>query len=87
MEDIRYPIGRFNPVENPKEEQIKGFIDQLEKQPVLARQAFEGLSEEQIDTPYRPAGWTLRQVIHHNADAHINAYVRLNWQSQKINRL
>lgn len=46
MENVKYPIGRFNPVENANEEQIKDFINQLEKQPVLARRTVEGLSED-----------------------------------------
>ena len=76
MEDVRYPIGKFSPIDNANEEQINSFINQLERQPVIARQSIEGLSEEQIGTPYRPEGWTVRQVIHHIADANINAYSR-----------
>jgi uncharacterized damage-inducible protein DinB len=76
MKDLRYPIGKFNPVENPNENEINSFINQLESHPALARQTLEGLSDEQVDTPYKTEGWTLRQIIHHISDAHINFYVR-----------
>lgn len=77
MEDLRYPIGRCNPVEDVTTELIQNCITQLEKQPVFAKTALKGLSDDQIDTPYREGGWTVRQVVHHLADAHMNIYVRI----------
>lgn len=77
MEDLKYPIGRFNPVADVTNELIQNCIYQLEKQPAIANEAVDGLSDEQINTPYRAGGWSIRQVIHHIADAHINGYVRI----------
>lgn len=76
MDNIRYPIGKFKPVDDITEAIITALIDQIEKQSDMAREAVEGLTEAHIETPYREGGWTIRQVIHHIADAHINAYVR-----------
>ena len=79
LEQLRYPIGRF---ERPKEitsENIKHWIGQIETLPARFRNIAESLSEQQLDTPYRPEGWTLRQVIHHVPDSHVNSYVRFKW--------
>jgi len=77
MTDLRYPIGPFRmESEALTEEQRKGFIAQIAQAPAKLRQAVEGLSPEQLDTPYRPGGWTARQVAHHLPDSHLNAYVR-----------
>lgn len=76
MEDVRYPIGKFNPVADANEQLIMTLIEQIDQQSDLAREAVVGITETQIDTPYREGGWTVRQVIHHIADAHINAYIR-----------
>ena len=76
MTDLRYPIGKFK-FEGPttpqqKEEQL----NQIEQAPIRLRAAVKGLSDQQLDTPYRPEGWTVRQVVHHVPDSHLNAYVR-----------
>jgi hypothetical protein len=73
---LRYPIGpfRYDP-ENAVQDRAK-FIEQLEQAPTNLRAAVAGLSEAQLDTPYRPGGWTVRQVVHHLPDSHLNAYVR-----------
>ncbi|WNQ11948.1 putative metal-dependent hydrolase [Paenibacillus aurantius] len=76
MDSIRYPIGPFEPIENPSMEQIQSWIGELERTPRLLREAVEGLREDQLDTPYRPGGWTIRQVVHHMADNNMNAYFR-----------
>lgn len=75
-EDLRYPIGRFEPRENPTSDDIQDWIEDIEALPRMLREAVEDLSEEQLDTPYRPGGWMLRQIVHHLGDAHLNAYVR-----------
>jgi hypothetical protein len=74
--DLRYPIGKFEMIPVLTPERRAGCIEALAGAPAAIRQAVSGLSEEQLDTPYRPEGWTVRQVIHHIADSHLNAYVR-----------
>jgi hypothetical protein len=80
MEDLRYPIGKFDWVPAANEEQAAkrrtDYIDALAKLPLNLRSAVQGLSPAQLDTPYRPEGWTVRQLVHHVPDSHINAYVR-----------
>ena len=77
MEDLRYPIGKFQWNQQPTVEDRMRFIDGIAGLPAQLRAALAGLSEEQIDTPYRPGGWTVRQVVHHVADSHLNAVVRV----------
>ncbi len=74
--DLRYPIGPFEWKGESSEEQRRVRIDRIEAAPVRLTAAVQGLSEEQFDTPYRPGGWTLRQVVHHLADSHLNSYTR-----------
>jgi len=76
MSDLRYPIGKFHFDGPPTEEQRKKFIDDIAQAPANLRTAVKGLSDQQLDTPYRPDGWTVRQVAHHVPDSHLNAYVR-----------
>lgn len=76
MDTLRYPIGQFTAVQGTTEEQRKQFIDSIAEMPEKLRQAVEGLGAEQLNTPYRPGGWTLQQVVHHLADAEMNAYIR-----------
>ncbi|MEZ5425923.1 MAG: bacillithiol transferase BstA [Pyrinomonadaceae bacterium] len=78
-EDLRYPIGTFDPSVEVTKELKESFIKDLEELPALLREAVKGLSDEQLDTHYRPGGWTVRQVVHHVVDSHINAYVRFKW--------
>jgi len=76
MIDLRYPIGKFRYEGPPTTEQRQEFLAQIERAPELLRAAVAGLSEEQLGTPYRPDGWTVRQVVHHVPDSHLNAYIR-----------
>lgn len=76
MDDLRYPIGKFRRDELPNEEQKAAMIEEVAKTPANLRAAVKGLSDEQLDIPYRPGGWTVRQVVHHVPDSHLNAYVR-----------
>ncbi len=76
METLRYPIGRFQEDPQPSRAKHKGWIDQIGRVPGELRALVQDLSERQLDTPYRPDGWTVRQVVHHLADSHLNAYVR-----------
>ncbi|MGA2622308.1 MAG: YfiT family bacillithiol transferase [Bacteroidota bacterium] len=75
--DLRYPIGKFQRPENIDDKMRKEFIRQISEAPTNLRKAVSGLTDSQLDTPYRPDGWTVRQVVHHLADSHLNAYVRL----------
>ena len=75
--DLRYPIGPFQFDGQPSESQLKQFISDIEQAPARFRAALAGLSEPQLDTPYRPGGWTVRQVTHHVPESHMNAYVRM----------
>lgn len=76
MDDLRYPVGRFAKDPEVTPEKIRGWIDSIDAVPGALRSALAGLSPEQLDTPYRPGGWTVRQVAHHVPDSHLNAYVR-----------
>src|SRR5256885_13265754 len=76
MTDPRYPIGKFH-FEGPySEDQRKALIGDIERAPAALRTAVSGLSPQQLDTPYRDGGWTVRQVLHHLPDSHMNAYGR-----------
>ncbi|MGV3502436.1 MAG: YfiT family bacillithiol transferase [Adhaeribacter sp.] len=73
---LRYPIGRFDPSKVSAAPGLEACLQELQDLPAQLRQAVEGLSDAQLDTPYRPGGWTLRQVVHHLADSHMNSYIR-----------
>lgn len=77
MSDPRYPLGTFKAEENPTPQRRKELIEQIAQTPAQLRSAVKGLKEAQLDTPYRPGGWTVRQVVHHLPDSHLNAYTRL----------
>ncbi|MDP9161896.1 MAG: putative metal-dependent hydrolase [Acidobacteriota bacterium] len=74
--DPRFPIGKFAYDGPATEDQRKKFIDQIERAPSSLRAAVNKLSPPQIETPYRDGGWTIRQVVHHVPESHMNAYVR-----------
>jgi len=74
--DLRYPIGKFKKTEGVSDAQRTALIAAIAEAPAKLRAAATGLSEEQLDTPYRPGGWTVRQVVHHVPDSHMNSLVR-----------
>ena len=74
--DPRYPIGKFHYEGILSEQQKAQYLDDIEQTPARLRAAVRGLSEQQLDTPYRDGGWTVRQVVHHVPDSHMNSYVR-----------
>ncbi|MGD8191926.1 YfiT family bacillithiol transferase [Brevibacillus ginsengisoli] len=76
MTDLRYPIGVFEWNGEVNVDQLQTWIQDIEELPVQLRLAVKGLNKEQIDTPYREDGWTIRQVVHHVADSHMNSYIR-----------
>jgi len=74
--DLRYPIGRPELQESMSPEQRVQLIDNVAQMPKRLSAAVAGLTAAQLDTPYRPGGWTVRQVVHHLADSHMNAFGR-----------
>lgn len=76
MEDLRYPIGKFRFDGPPNDEQKQVLLQEIAETPAKLRAAVKGLAETQLDAEYRPGGWTVRQVVHHVPDSHLNSYVR-----------
>jgi uncharacterized damage-inducible protein DinB len=76
QESLRYPIGTFDLNQTFTVEKRKEWLREISKLPAQLKTVVEGLSSEQLDTPYRPNGWTIRQVIHHLPDSHMNSYIR-----------
>ena len=76
QEDPRYPIGKFDQSITVTIKMRNDFIKTIEALPLQLRMEVENLSQKQLDTPYRDGGWTIRQVVHHLPDSHINCYVR-----------
>lgn len=76
MNDLRYPIGKFRYDGAPNDEEKQSLLEEIAHTPKKLRAAVQGLSESKLDTEYRPGGWSVRQVIHHVPDSHLNAYVR-----------
>ncbi len=74
--DLRYPVGQFEFTEPLTAEKRDVLITEIEETPARLRAAVSGLTDEQLDTPYRPDGWTVRQVVHHLPDSHVNSYMR-----------
>lgn len=75
-EDLRYPVGPFKRPSSLSAEQRAAAIASIAATPAKLRAAVRGLSDSQLDTPYRPDGWTVRQVAHHVPDSHMNAFTR-----------
>jgi len=74
--DLSYPIGKFVAPASPDARQRGEWLRQMAEAPARFREAVRGLDDAQLDTPYRPGGWTVRQVVHHMADSHMNGYIR-----------
>ena len=75
--DVRYPIGLFQYDGEMDKEVVNKWVKEIEELPRMLQDAVKDLDDEQLDTPYRLDGWMIRQVIHHLADSHMNAYIRL----------
>jgi hypothetical protein len=75
--DPRYPIGKFAMPPEITPARRRQAIDEIAATPAKLRAAVNGLDEAQLDTPYREGGWTVRQVVHHVPDSHMNAFIRL----------
>ncbi len=78
-DQLRYPIGKFAPKATYTSQELDACIKRIEALPAKIEEVFRKLSPKQIETPYRDGGWTARQVIHHVADSHSNAYIRVKW--------
>jgi uncharacterized damage-inducible protein DinB len=76
VDDLRYPVGQFKPTLTSTANDRAAHIDVLRELPDRLSEAVDGLDDSQLDTAYREGGWTLRQVVHHVADSHMNSYVR-----------
>jgi uncharacterized damage-inducible protein DinB len=76
MNDPRYPIGKFHFEGSQTDQQKKNWIDEIARAPENLVMVTKDLSQEQLDTPYRDGGWTVRHVVHHVPDSHLNAYTR-----------
>jgi len=74
--DLRYPVGKFQRTESITDAQRRAAVAAIAETPAKLRSAIAGLNEQQIDTPYRAGGWTVRQVVHHLSDSHMNSFVR-----------
>ncbi len=77
LETLQYPVGRFVRPANVTEALLKAYISDISTFPERLSAAVQSLSDEQLDTAYRPGGWTVRQVVNHCADSHMNAMIRL----------
>lgn len=79
LEKLKYPIGHFVVPDTITDTLLADWIAKLEALPVVLEDLVKDLNEEQLETPYRPGGWTVRQVVHHIADSHHNSYIRFKW--------
>jgi len=77
IEKLRYPVGKYKEQENIPPEKLKEYIVTFEQFPYRLHIEIEKLDEKHLDTPYREGGWSIRQVIHHVADSHMNGYIRM----------
>ena len=78
LEQLRYPVGRFARLKAPLDRAARAaHIDIIEQMPATFRSLVSGRSDGELDTAYRPGGWTVRQVVHHVPDSHMNAYIRM----------
>ncbi|MFD2727443.1 YfiT family bacillithiol transferase [Hyunsoonleella rubra] len=79
LEQLKYPIGKFDCPDQITEVHIAEWISILEKFPIRLEALVKHLSKEQLETPYRPGGWTIRQTVHHISDSHHHSYSRFKW--------
>lgn len=77
MDDPRYPIGTFDFTQRVTMDRVRAAIDEIAACPSVLRNAVRGLDDKKLDTPYRDGGWSVRQVVNHVSDSHMNAFIRL----------
>jgi hypothetical protein len=85
MDDLRFPVGAFVFDKASSPDKRAAWIRRIADAPALMRSAIDGLNARQIETPYRPGGWTVRQVVHHVPDSHLNAYCRCKFALTEVN--
>ncbi|MEM9885520.1 MAG: YfiT family bacillithiol transferase [Bacteroidota bacterium] len=76
LEQLKYPIGHYKAPETITTTQLLHWTNEIRELPKILTRTVNGLTEDELNTPYRPGGWTIRQVVHHLPDSHMNAYVR-----------
>ena len=76
LEKLKFPIGKYTPPEKITSENISQWISEIDAVPERLEKLLEGITEEQLEIPYRPDGWTVRQVVNHLADSHMNSIIR-----------
>jgi hypothetical protein len=86
-QSLRYPIGKFKGSTSYSSEQVVTFIETIADLPNQLRKVFDQASDADWNTPYRPGGWTIRQLMHHIADSHMNALIRFKWALSEDNPL
>ena len=79
LEKYRYPIGRFDANQELTESNFSAWTEVIENFPLQIERVVANFSEEQLNTPYRPGGWTVAQLVNHVADSHLNSYIRFKW--------
>jgi hypothetical protein len=80
LEQLRYPVGRFERLQAPLDRATRArHFETIEQTPAAFRSLITGRTDAELDTPYRPGGWTVRQVVHHICDSHMNAYIRMKF--------
>ena len=77
MENLIFPIGKFQLPDTISDEHISSWIETIASFPEQLRSEASSLTEQQIDLTYRPGGWSIRQIVHHCADSHLNSYIRI----------
>ena len=82
--DLKYPIGKFDFQQTVTAAMIPALIQEIQQLPAQLRAAVHGMSDAQLDTPYRPEGWTVRQTVHHVADSHMNSFLRLRFTLTEV---
>lgn len=76
LDPLRFPIGKFEAPQVLTQELMEGYVKDIETFPARLKQTIAGLNDAQLDTPYRPDGWTIRQVVNHCSDSHMNSIIR-----------
>ena len=85
IDALRYPVGHYYAPATITDRHIAEWIETLDGFPARLRTLITPLTEDQLDTPYRPGGWTVRQLVHHVVDSHVNSYVRFKWAMTEDN--
>ncbi len=79
LNELKYPIGEFQMPKQVTESTYRQWIEDIETLPAKLKGTVEGMTDEQLNTPYRPEGWTVKQLVHHIADSHLNSFIRFKW--------